>query len=220
MKSPHVNLAICVVVLFNFSVSGQSSIISASEKNRILLFDGKTFNGWEGDTAKTWRIEDNAIVGGSFEETVTHNFFLATIKQYSNFILKLKFKLIGKEGFINAGVQFRSGRMTDPSYEMKGYQADLGPNYWASLYDESRRNITLVFPDSSLIEKILKPGGWNDFEVRAKENSIEIFLNGHRTIRYEEADQAIPKTGIIGLQVHGGGKTVVWYKDIFLEQLP
>src|SRR5690606_35047544 len=34
------------------------------------LFDGKTFDGWEGDTNKTWRIADGAIVGGSLEETV------------------------------------------------------------------------------------------------------------------------------------------------------
>ena len=26
------------------------------------LFDGKTFTGWEGDTEKTWRIEDGAMV--------------------------------------------------------------------------------------------------------------------------------------------------------------
>ncbi len=34
------------------------------------LFDGKTFDGWEGDTEKTWRIEDGAIVGGSFDTVV------------------------------------------------------------------------------------------------------------------------------------------------------
>src|SRR5262245_3755723 len=30
--------------------------LSAAEPRS--LFDGKTFTGWEGDTAKTWRIED------------------------------------------------------------------------------------------------------------------------------------------------------------------
>ena len=26
------------------------------------LFDGTTFNGWEGDTLKTWKIENRAII--------------------------------------------------------------------------------------------------------------------------------------------------------------
>jgi hypothetical protein len=29
------------------------------------LFDGKTFAGWDGDTKKTWRIQDGTLVGGS-----------------------------------------------------------------------------------------------------------------------------------------------------------
>jgi len=32
------------------------------------LFDGKTFAGWDGDTKKTWRIEDGSLVGGSLSE--------------------------------------------------------------------------------------------------------------------------------------------------------
>lgn len=74
------------------------------------LFDGKTFQGWEGDTARTWRIDDGAIIGGSLTDTVPHNDFLCTTTSYSDFVLRLKFKLTGKEGFINAGVQFRSHR--------------------------------------------------------------------------------------------------------------
>lgn len=121
----------------------------------IRIFDGRTFKGWEGDTIKTFRIGNNSIVGGSLVETVPHNEFLCTTESYNNFILKLKFKLTGS-GFVNAGVQFRSKRTANPAYEMVGYQADLGEGYWASLYDESRRNITLAKPDSVRLNKILK----------------------------------------------------------------
>ena len=31
------------------------------------LFDGRTFDGWEGDTKNSFRIEDGAIVGGSLK---------------------------------------------------------------------------------------------------------------------------------------------------------
>ena len=196
-----------------------TSFSDRSYKKSIALFDGKTFNGWEGDTVNTWRIENGAIAGGSLEKTVPHNDFLVTKKAYSNFILRLKFKLVGREGFVNAGVQFNSQRLKNPAYEMTGYQADLGAGYWASLYDESRRNKTLAKPDSLLVKKLLKPAGWNNYEIRNQNGRIRIFLNNKQTVDYTEPDKSIPQTGRIGLQIHGGGKAVVYYKDLQLEQL-
>lgn len=182
------------------------------------LFDGKSFRGWKGDTATTWRIHNGAIEAGSLKETVPHNSFLVTAHSYRSFILKLKFKLTGSEGFINAGVQFHSQRLTDPPYEMTGYQADLGPGYWASLYDESRRNKTLAQPDSVIVSELLKPGKWNDLEIRSKNRHILIFLNGGQTVDYTEADISVPQSGLIGLQIHGAGKTLVSYKDITIKE--
>jgi hypothetical protein len=188
-------------------------------KKAVLLFDGKTFNGWEGDTVKTWKIDNGALAGGSLTETVPHNNFLCTKKTFSNFRLKLKFKLTGNGGFINTGVQFHSKRATNPSYEMIGYQADLGDKYWASLYDESRRNKTLVAPDSMLVKKILKSDDWNNYEVWAENGRIRIKLNGTQTVDYQEPDKSIPQSGVIGLQIHGGGKALVLYKDMWIEEL-
>lgn len=200
----------CIVLLFFAFYPAQKA---------VSLFDGKSFNGWEGDTLKTWRIENGAIVGGSLTSKVPHNDFLCTKRDYGNFVLKLKFKLTGTEGFINSGVQFRSRKLTNPAYEMKGYQADLGANYWASLYDESRRNKTLIAPDSMLIKKTLKPNDWNDYEVSAINRRIRLKLNGKLTIDYTEKDENIPQTGIIGLQIHGGGKAEAAFKDITIQAL-
>lgn len=193
--------------------------LSLSPRKDEIIFNGKNFNGWEGDTVKTWRIEESAITGGSLTEKVDHNYFLCTKKSYENFVIRVKFKLTGTEGFINTGVQFRSKRAESPDYEMIGYQADLGDGYWGSLYDESRRNKTLIHPDSTLIKKILKPGDWNDYEVKCENRRIRISLNGRQTIDYTETDPSIPQKGIIGLQIHGGGKAKVAFKDIVLREL-
>jgi Domain of Unknown Function (DUF1080) len=183
------------------------------------LFDGKTFNGWQGDTKNTWRIENGTIVGGSLEKTVPHNDFLVTDREYSNFILKLKIKLTGNEGFINSGIQFRSKRLSNPDYEMTGYQADWGKGYWASLYDESRRNKTLIAPDSTKINGWIKINDWNNYEIRAEKNRIRLYINGHITVDYIEQDTSIPQTGLIGVQIHGGGKALVQFKDIYIKEL-
>src|SRR6266853_242649 len=193
-------------------------LVSFASAAPVPLFDGKTFDGWEGDTAKTWRIEDGAIVGGTLAEKVPHNEFLATTKSFGNFELRLKFKLIGTEGFINGGVQFRSQRIAN-HFEMIGYQADMGEGYYGSLYDESRRKKTLAAPDKELIEKTLKKDDWNDYRIRCEGRHIQLWINGVQTVDYTEPDEGIEQTGFIAVQIHGGGKAEAWYKDIVIEEL-
>ena len=195
------------------------SFTTSHVQKKNPLFDGRSFRGWEGDTVKTWRIEEGALIGGSLKETVPHNDFLCTKQSYSNFVLSLKFKLIGSSGFINAGVQFRSQRLKDPPHEMIGYQADIGPKYWGSLYDESRRNKTLVQPDSITIARLVRISDWNDYQISCDNRRIKIFLNGELTVDYSEQDQSLPQSGLIGLQIHGGGKAEVHYKDIMITEL-
>jgi hypothetical protein len=185
----------------------------------LPLFDGSTFAGWQGDTAKTWRIEDGAIVGGSLAEKVPRNEFLATAKEFGDFELRLKFKLTGSDGQINAGVQIRSQRIAN-HHEMIGYQADLGEGYYGALYDESRRNKVLANPDKEVISKALKPGDWNEYRIRCEGRRIQLWINGVQTVDYTEPDADIPQTGLIALQIHGGGKAEVRYKEIEIEELP
>jgi len=186
----------------------------------VPLFDGKTFSGWEGDTNKTWRIEDGALVGGSLQTTVPHNEFICTQKAFTNFVLRLKFKLTGTSGFINGGVQVRSKHIKNPAFELSGYQADMGdPEWWGCLYDESRRNKVLVKSDMAEVNKVLKRNEWNTYEVRCEGKNMRVTLNGYQTVDYTEPDDAIEQFGIIGLQIHGGGKAEARYKEITIEEL-
>jgi hypothetical protein len=183
------------------------------------LFDGKTFTGWEGDTAKTWRIDNGVIVGGSLETTVPRNEFLSTTKTYGDFELKVEFKLLGDKNKVNAGIQFRTKRIPN-HHEVIGYQADMGQDYWGALYDESRRNKVLAKPDAKTLDKLIKHDDWNEYTIRCEGARIQLFLNGTRTVDYTETDEKIDRTGIIALQVHGGAKALVSYKNIRLTELP
>lgn len=183
----------------------------------VPLADGKTFAGWIGDTNTTWRIEDGAFVGGSLEKKVPRNEFLRSAQPYTNFILRLQFKLVGTNGFINGGVQIRSQPARHPTNEMVGYQCDLGEGYWGALYDESRRNKILVKPDAALVKQALKPGAWNEYVITARGKTIETMINGVKLITYTEPDDTIPQQGFIGLQIHGNGAAIASYKDITIQ---
>ena len=181
------------------------------------LFDGKTLDGWEGDT-KVWRVVDGVIVGGSMQGN-PRNEFLTTTKSYSDFVLKLEYKLVGTEGFVNSGVQIRSRRIPKPPNEMKGYQADIGAGMSGSLYDESRRNKVLAKADPELIKKTEKPGDWNSYEIRCEGLRVRLTLNGVQTVDYTEEDKTLEQEGLVGLQIHGNNKAEVSFRNLTIEPL-
>src|SRR5262249_1066411 len=121
-----------------------SSAALAADKP-VALFDGKTLDGWEGDTKNTWKVEDGAIVGGALDAVGPRNDFLCTKKSYGDFELKVSVKLVGDKAKANGGVQIRTKRIPN-NHEVSGYQADMGQEYWGALYDESRRNKVLAGP--------------------------------------------------------------------------
>jgi hypothetical protein len=182
------------------------------------LFDGKTFAGWEGNSA-IWRVEGGALTGGSLTETVKVNEFLATTREFSDFILRFEIKLTGQEGFINSGFQIRSQRVPNSS-EMTGYQCDFGdPNWWGAIYDESRRNRVLSPSDMTALGPVLRRNDWNDYIIRAEGPRITTWINGRMGTDYRETDPSIPFSGRMGIQVHGGGKALVQVRNIAVREL-
>lgn len=190
-----------------------SSLGLAASGAPAPLFDGKSFQGWEGETEKTWRLENGEIVAGTPDAKARRNEFLATTRSYANFDLSLQFK----RGKNNGGIQFRSQRVPN-HHEVSGYQADIAPGLDGGLYDESRRNRFLSKPARELIAHV-SPDDWHRYRVRAEGNRIRLWIDDVLTVDYTETDPAIPRDGIIALQIHGGA-TEIRYKDVVLEELP
>jgi hypothetical protein len=198
------------------AAAGQTSGPNQPQPNRVEIFDGKSFAGWEGDLT-IFRIRDGAIVGGTLARKIARNEFLCTTKTYGDFELRLKFKLLGGEG-ANAGIQFRTKRIPN-HHEVSGYQADMGTGYWGALYDESRRNKILKAPNEEKMKRVVKLDDWNDYVIRAERRRIQLWVNGVQTVDYIEEAPTIETTGITCLQIHGGPPSEAWYKDITLREL-
>ena len=181
----------------------------------VALFDGKTFNGWEGPM-ESFRIENGSIVAGTLKADIPKNQFLSTKQAFGDFELRLKFKMIGEK--VNAGVQIRTKRIPD-HHEVIGYQADMGGKYWGALYDESRRRKVLSGPDLEEVMKVVNHQDWNEYVIRAEGARIQLWLNGIKTVDFTEVDDTIERSGVVALQVHSGGPMEAWYKDIVLKEL-
>lgn len=208
-------IIVCVSLVFY-----SADCLYGAEKSKVpagfkVLFDGKSFDDWSGPL-KSFRIEDGAIVGGQLKERIPHNQFLTHKMSFSDFDLRLKFKLLGENA--NAGIQIRSQRIPN-HHEMIGYQADLGQKYWGSLYDESRRRKIIAQANFEEVLKVLKPNDWNQYRIKAVGPRVTLWINGYKTVDYIEEDKSLEQFGLIGLQIHSGPPSEAWYKDIWIREI-
>ena len=103
---------------------------------------------------------------------------------------------------------------------MSGYQADIGEGYWGSLYDESRRNRVLVYPQAEAVRSV-HPSGWNRYVIRAMNDEITLTLNGVNSVQgYHEKESRIARDGLIAVQMHAGGSMEVRFRDAMIQPLP
>ncbi len=191
-------------------------IVGVQRSGPASLFDGKTFDGWEGNLAH-FRIEAGAIAAGTLAAAIERNEFLCTTRQFTDFELRLKVKLLGGDK-ANAGVQFRTARIPN-HHEVSGFQADMGVGWWGALYDESRRKKVLQGPEPAKMKAVIKEGEWNDYTIRADGPRVQLSINGVQTVDYLEADPAIAGSGVICVQIHSGPPSEAWYRDITITEL-
>ncbi|UCD37430.1 MAG: DUF1080 domain-containing protein [Fidelibacterota bacterium] len=165
----------------------------------VDLFNGENLDNWRiTEGTAEFKVEDGMIIGVS--RLNTPNTFLATDREYGDFILEYEARL---DSGLNSGVQIRS--LSTPEYEdgrLYGHQVELDASaraWTAGIYDERRRGWLYNLECNPPAKSAYKPEAWNQFRVEAIGNSIRVWLNGVPT-----ADIVDDKTasGLIALQVH------------------
>lgn len=201
------------------------------------IFDGKSMQGWEGDT-NFWRIENGEIVGETTtdKQPVQNTFLIWRGGSPANFELKLQYKLTG----FNSGIQIRSIELPDIKFAMKGYQADMDAQqqYTGQFYEERGRGFLALRGMASYIGTNGKPGliastgdnaalkafihndDWNDLHLIARGNTLIQILNGHLMSMIIDDDTTNRKMdGLIGIQVHKGPAMKIEVRNIRIKNL-
>lgn len=117
---------------------------STSNKGFKSIFNGKNLDGWEADTAY-WRAENGYLVGEITPNKLlkTNNFIIWKGGEPADFEFKGEFN-ITETG--NSGINYRSERLTDVPFALRGYQADIdGRRQWTGQNYEERRRTTLAY---------------------------------------------------------------------------
>jgi len=229
------SLCLVTVLLFSFTPGRQKkeNALSAKEKKAgwILLFDGKTKDGWRGyqnRAAEGWEVIDGQLV--CKEGKVNSRADLITVNQYENFELKIDWKI---EKARNSGIIYRVT-------EGKGASDDSGPEYQLiddEGYPEKLKDVQYSganYDMNAPVRKVAKKAGeYNHTRIIVNKGHVEHWLNGVKVVEYElwspawEKDKAgskwkdlktygMTRKGYIALQDHGGG---VSFKNIKLRVL-
>ncbi len=174
------------------------------------LFNGKNLDGWHGD-ARLWKVVNGEIVGSTEGNPLETNTFLISNGTYANFIFRAKMKLRNH----NSGIQFRSEEL--PNFVVKGYQADAAENnYWGCIYEERGKRGVMVNSYKEKGSTVVKLKDWNDYEIRAEGDHIQIFLNGLKTA---DIHDSLKLDGIIAFQLHKGPPMEAYFKDVEIKVL-
>jgi hypothetical protein len=178
------------------------SLIALSQ-NWKPLFNGKDLTGWKQLNGKAkFIVEKNEIVGRTvFGEA---NSFLATEKDYGDFILEFEYKV---DSTMNSGVQFRSESKADyRNGRVHGYQFEIDPSkraWTGGIYDEARREWLYTMDLNPSAKTAFKQSQWNKVRIECIGNNLRTWVNGIACAYV--IDDMTPK-GFIALQVHAINK--------------
>ena len=185
--------------------------LSAQKKNDAqweYLFNGKDLTGFKQlNGHASYRVEHGELIG----TTVLNqpNSFLATEKEYADFIFEVDFKV---DDQMNSGIQFRSEendandkcKVTDKKTpnRVHGYQMEIDPSNraWSGgIYDEARRDWLYSLDNNPEAKKAFKHNEWNHYRIECIGTDIRTWVNGIACAHLN--DDMTPK-GFIALQVH------------------
>jgi hypothetical protein len=209
----------------------EDNTLTAKEKRDgwILLFDGKTLDGWMTSSEKPSKVP---VEEGCIQPHGCGGYMMVHRKMWENFILSLDFK-ISKD--CNSGVFFRTYSLTPRRDNDVGYNGiemqildspGAGFNDTGAIYDLSKPT-----------KQAMKPvGQWNHLVLTVDGNTVKVELNGEVVNRvdldkfteknrrpdgsehkFDVAYKDHPRKGYIGLQDHGAP---CWFKNIKLKPLP
>ncbi len=73
--------------------------------------------------------------------------------------------------------------------------------------------------DKDKLAKVLKRDDWNSYRILCEGRRIQLWINDFQTVDYTEDDEKIEQSGLIAVQIHGGGPSEAHYRNIRIRTI-
>ncbi len=187
---------------------------SAAEPKLESAFNGKDLAGWKtsGDDA-FWTAADGILTGENkeaFKDYKKGN-MLYTEKSYQDVVIECECRFSGE---IDSGIMVRKDAAGKKDIQMQiGVSRSLKKDMTGAFYIGK-------YPEAGWAPKVAtlwKSGEWNKIRFQAKGDTYSVWINGEQVSNY--VDAGYPKAAPIGLQVHGGVKMKVEYRNVAVAEI-
>lgn len=172
----------------------------------VVLFDGKSLEGWKTTGADDrWQVKDAVIVGKSNEKK--QGSVLWTKEVFTDFVLEAEFRFSGQ---IDSGFFLRN----ESEQIQLGVSRSLKRDMTCSPYIGKKG----IYPVEAVgVDALLKTGEWNKIKIEVKGKKYIVTLNGKQVLDYT-TDEALEK-GPVGLQLHPGVDMEISFRNLTLTAL-
>ncbi len=183
---------------------GMVAMSAAQEKNAdgwIVMFDGKTLDGWKANEApECWTVEDGTLKGSTGK---SHLFYMG--REFTDCEFKAEVKATAGS---NSGMYFRTA--FGPGFP-KGYEAQVNNSH----RDPKRTGSLYNFV--SVGEQLVPDDTWWTEHIIVRGNHIIIKINDKVVVDYKDEKNTFTK-GYLALQQHDP-KSVVYYRKLMVKPL-
>lgn len=196
MKTSFISLIVLALIAPSFAAEDKPELES--------IFNGKDLTGWKApDPNPFWTVKDGVLVGANDEKLKAS--MLYSEKSYGDCIVEAECRFTGE---IDSGIMLRK-----PEIQVQiGVSRSLKKDMTCSVYAKGK------YPGQAKdVDKHFKKDDWNTIRIMARGEKYTVWLNGQEVLQYE--DKSFPNPGPIGLQIHGGLKMQVEFRNIKAKAL-
>jgi len=177
--------------------------VSAAEPELKPIFNGRDLTGWHSSEIESfWRAEDGVLIGESVSGLDEN--YLWTDETYGDFVLEFDVRWTGE---IDSGIELREPRLQLQLGVSRSLGVDMTGSFYVGPagYPESGRA-------KNVAQLLHQEGEWNTFRLEARGDTFTVWVNGQPASHYTDA--RFSGAGPLGLQIHGGLKMKVEYRNI------
>ena len=213
MKSLHFLAALAALVVS----------ASAADVKLESAFNGKDLAGWKTSGSDAfWTAADGVLTGVNdlaFKDYKKGN-MLYTEKSYQDVVIECEVRFSGE---IDSGIMVRKDAAGKKDIQMqigvsRSLKKDMTCAFYCTIPDS--KPVKAGYPEAGWAPKVAtlwKSGEWNKVRFQAKGDTYTVWLNGEQVSNY--VDAGYPKAAPVGLQVHGGVKMKVEYRNISIGEI-